>query len=135
MVVSQAPLQPFPNVNMVLMEYLSDMADWTDTAVPPDEVTTGLQINRVGGADDGITDFPRVEVRAFAPTYLEADELAELVRQKLLVLGGNAVMVGGKTVVVDFCQTDQPPEDAPYDNPDRVVVPAWYRLGLMRPRR
>lgn len=138
MVVYTGPLPAYPNANLVIMAYLEQngVVPYVDTAVPPDDVPVAVQVNRVGGYDDGFTDFPRVEVRTYAPSYLEADAKAEEVRQWLLVLGGNAVEYEpGKSATVDFCQTDQPPEDMPYDNPDRVVVPAWYRLGLMRPRR
>lgn len=138
MVVQTGPLPPFPNINYVVMSYLeaNGVVGYTDTAVPPDDVDLAVQVNRTGGYDDGFTDFPRVEVRAYAPTYPEAEELAETVRQWLLVLGGEQVeYADGKFATVDFCRTDQPPEDMPYDNPDRVVVPAWYRFGLMRPRR
>lgn len=138
MVVSQAPLKPFPNIALVVAAYLEQngVVPYVDTAVPPEDYEVAAQVVRVGGYDDGITDFPRVEVRTYAPSWDAAEEKAEEIRQWLLVLGGNAVEYAeGKSATIDFCRTDNPPEDMPYDNPDRVVVPAWYRFGLMRPRR
>ena len=138
MAVVQGPLAPFPNISKVLISYLEGTAGvpYVDTALPPDEVPLAVQVARVGGDDDGLTDYPRVEVRTYAPTWEEAEEMAESIRQWLLVLGGEGVEYApGQVAVVDFCRTDGPPEDSPYDNPDRVMVPAWYRFGLMRPSR
>lgn len=137
MVVKAGPLPSFANINEVLIRYLedNDVVPYVDTVVPPDDIPLAVQVVRVGGYDDGLTDYPRVEVRTYAPDWSTAEETAERVRQWLLVLGGEGVEYKpGKVAVIDFCHTDSPPEDMPYDNPDRFVVPAWYRLSLMRPK-
>ena len=127
------PPLPFANVEKVLMVALEDLG-WTDTETPDAEIEVGIRINRVGGTDDGITDYPRVEVSCFAPSYDEVHTLSETVRDRMLALGGEAFVVGGQRVTVDFCRTDTPPEGVPYDNPDRDRATGWYQLGLMRPR-
>ncbi|MFD0450161.1 hypothetical protein ACFQZK_03905 [Rhodococcus aetherivorans] len=55
------PPLPFANVEKVLMVALEDLG-WTDTETPDAEIEVGIRINRVGGTDDGITDYPRVEI-------------------------------------------------------------------------
>lgn len=131
MVVAEPPL--FADIEVVLMVALADLAE-TDTVTPDDDIDVGIRINRVGGTDDGITDYPRVEISCYAPTRNEAQQLAERVRRRMLALGGEAFVVDGQKVTIDFCRTDTPPEGVPYDNPDRDRVVSWYLLGLMPPR-
>lgn len=127
------PTVPFANVEKVLMAALADLGD-TDTETPPEDTPAGIRINRVGGTDDGITDYPRVEISCYAPTYDAMHALAEAVRDRMLTLGGEAFVVDGRRVTIDFARTDTPPEQVPYDNPDRKRAAGWYLLGLMRPR-
>lgn len=121
----------WPDVEELLMAYLEQVAP-TDTVTPEQMTSKAIRVLRVGGSDDGVTDSPRVEVACFAPTRNEAREMGEQCRQLLLVLGGQAVRIDGRHVLVDSCRTDTPPEPVPYDNPDVDRAVAYYRLGLRR---
>lgn len=126
----------FAPIEDVLIAYLETNTDLPgDTVLPGDEVGEGFLVNRVGGEDDGITDYPRVEVTWFAHTRAREQQLGEQGRQLLLVLGGQAVTYDGgeHRVIVDFCATDTPPDSVPYENPDRRRNAAYYRAGLRRP--
>jgi hypothetical protein len=130
----------FPDVHDVLITYLRQRI--TDAAVDtvfPEKITGPvLRVLRIGGTDNGTTDFPRVEVTAAHRTFDEARKLGERARQELLVLSGRAVDdVPGHDgpVLIDSCRTDTPPEPVPYDNPDVDRHPAVYVLALRRPRR
>lgn len=128
-----APEPPFPNIETTLMAYLAPLGP-TDTVAPPDG-QTGIRVNRAGGPDDRITDFPRVRVTCYAPTRDASVALGESVRQMMLVLGGQAVDTGAaKPVLIDTCDTDTSPEQDYYENPDRREDEAYYRLSLRRPR-
>lgn len=132
--VVREPDTDFADIEELLMSYLSTLAP-TDTVTPDDSVPVGIRINRVGGEDDTITDYPRVQVSVFAPTRNDANRIGERARQMLLVLGGEQLLTDdGKRVTIDYCRTDVPPETVPYENPDRDFVTSYYRLGLMRPR-
>lgn len=121
----------WPDVEELLMAYLAELAP-TDTVTPAQITGKVIRVSRVGGSDDGVTDFPRVEVACYALTRNDAHQLGEQSRQRMLVLGGQAVDVNGRAVLVDFCRTDTPPEPVPYDNPDVDRSLAYYRLGLRR---
>ncbi|APE09705.1 hypothetical protein BO226_11230 [Rhodococcus sp. 2G] len=131
MVVS-TPL-PFANAEKLVILALEDLG-WTDIDPPPEDVEIGIRVNRVGGTDDGITDYPRFEISCFAPSYDEVNDLSETVRDRMLALGGEVFVLDGRRVTIDFCRTDVPPESTPYENPDRIRKTAWYQAGLMRPR-
>lgn len=126
----------YPNVEDVLMAFLADIEE-TDTEPPIEDDGIGIQINRVGGSDDGITDYPRVSVTCHHPDPRGASNLARRVQQRMLNISGREIVVDGepKPVCVDFCRTDTPPEAEPYENPEARREIAYYLLGLQRPRR
>lgn len=126
----------YPNIEDVVMVYLDGLAD-TDTVPPRNKRKIGIQINRVGGSDDGITDYPRISVVCHHPDPREASKLARRVQQRMLNISGRDIVVDGepKPVCVDFCRTDTPPEPEPYENPEARREIAYYLLGLQRPRR
>lgn len=131
----------FPDVHDVLITYLEGelAGPLVDTEKPEQIPADGaVRVLRVGGRDDTITDYPRVEIACYAHTFDEARHLGERCRQYLLVLGGQGVYgVPGhdRPVLVDRCRTDTPPEPVPYDNPDVDRHVGYYRLELRRPRR
>ncbi len=142
MVVSAEPDLDFPSIELVLMAYLTGALGVPADTAPPDPDRADpdspvFEVRRVGGTDDGITDYPRVEVKTHAGSRPAAQALGERARQHLLVLGGRAVAVPEYTgpVLVDSCRTDTPPERLPTMNPDADVDVAYYRVALRRPRR
>ncbi len=137
--VVRLDLTPFPDIEDVLMAYLSPIAP-TDTVVPDDGVD-GIEITRVGGPDDGITDYPRVEISCYADDRNACRTMAEEVRQAMQndVIRASPIdftdddeMVW--SVQIDRCDTDTPAENIGYKNPGRRRKPAYYRLALRRPR-
>jgi hypothetical protein len=51
-------LPPFPDAETVLLALLEPLAQ-TVTATPADLVAPLIRVQRVGGSDDGIIDYPR----------------------------------------------------------------------------
>lgn len=133
----------WPDVHDVLITYLGAtlpagvVVDTEKPAVIPAE--GAVRVLRVGGRDDGITDYPRVEVACYHGGGFDACRaLGERCRQLLLAIGGHGVPdVPGHTkpVLVDRCRTDTPPEPVPYDNPDTERWVGFFQLELRRPRR
>ncbi|MBF6063018.1 hypothetical protein IU500_12420 [Nocardia terpenica] len=90
---------------------------------------TGLpcfQVNRVGGADDGISDRPVLQVAAFAETRAQAWELAEKARQAILDAPGT--LVAG--VLVDDARTAVGHQQIPDIDPDDRRVVSSYVLSF-----
>ncbi len=137
-VVVQLSLDRFPDIEDVLMAYLSAIAP-TDTVVPPKGVD-GIEIARVGGTDDGITDYPRVEITCYAEDRNTCKNMAEDVRQAMQndVIRANPIEYDDGqlawSVQIDRSDTDTPAENVGYKNPERRRKPAFYRLALRRPR-
>lgn len=127
----------FPDIQEVLMAYLAPLAE-TDTEPPidPDE-GIGIQINRVGGGNDGISDYPRVQITCHHPDPQGASLLARQVANRMENIPGVAIDVEGepKPICVDSCRVDTPPEAEPYDNPDARREVAFYALSLQKPWR
>lgn len=95
-----------------------------------------VQVLRVGGDDDGITDRPLVEVAAFAPTYEEAIQVASRARQRMLASGCTRVPTptypGG--VTIDRCRTVTSPQEQPDENPALRRKLGTYLVEFRRPR-
>ena len=127
----------FPDIHEVLMAYLAPLGE-TDTE-PPDEDDQwrGIQSNRVGGHDDGISDYPRVMITCHAPDPSEASRLARTVRNWMDRIIDATIAVTGepKPIGVDSCRVDTPPEAEPYENPDARREVAYYALSLQKPWR
>lgn len=127
----------FPDIQEVLMVYLAPLAE-TDTEPPLDpDVGIGIQINRVGGASDGISDFPRVAITCHHPDPRGASKLARQVANRMEYIAGEAIVVEDepKPICIDSCRVDTPPESEPYENPDARTEIAYYALSLQKPWR
>ena len=68
-----------------------------------------MTVNRIGGADDRITDYPTIDVEFYAPTRAAAYDLAEQARQIVLK---TPVRFG--TVVVDNVLISAGPRRLPF---------------------
>jgi hypothetical protein len=121
-------LPPFPDAETVLLALLESLAP-TVTATPADLVAPLIRVQRVGGSDDGITDYPRMEIACHGKDRAQAWQLAEQCRQ--LILGSIRTRVAG--VLIDTVRTDNPPTQVPYATTENIRrVLAYYRLGWRR---
>lgn len=85
-----------------------------------------LVVNRVGGGDDLITDYPRMSLEFYAGTRAIAYALCEDARQILLVrprLG---------TVIIDRVLASVGPRRLPWDNPGVQRFELEARISLRR---
>jgi hypothetical protein len=127
----------FPDIQEVLMVYLAPLSE-TDTAPPIDpDVGIGIQINRAGGHNDGISDFPRVQITCHHPDPRGASKLARQVANRMERIAGQPIEVEDepRPVCIDSCRVDTPPETEPYENPDERAEVAYYALSLQKPWR
>ncbi|MGW5720777.1 phage tail termination protein [Amycolatopsis sp. NPDC003865] len=122
-------LGPWPDAETVVMAMLSPIAR-TVTSTPNPLPTPIIRVQRVGGSDDRITDFPRIEIACYGENRAQAWDLSEQCRQT--ILASRATLVAG--VLVDNADTDTPAQQIPYDDPDVRRVVAYYRLAWRRPR-
>lgn len=120
-------LGAFPDAEAVVMTLLEPVAP-TVTSTPESLVTQVIRVQRVGGSDDGITDYPRMEIACYGTNRAEAWELAEQCRR--VILASVRTEVDG--VLIDNARTDNPPTQIPYANPDVRRVIAYYRFAWRR---
>jgi hypothetical protein len=127
-------LAGFADVEDVVMELLETVAP-TVTIPPPQFQPPLIQVSRVGGADNGITDRPLLYIACFGRTYALAKAMAEQCRQIILASAATSVLLAGYPfgVLVDRAETVSPPAELPADNPEMRRKVATYRLELRRP--
>jgi len=128
-------LTGFPDAELVMMDLLTPVGvtvtATSENLAPPVVVV----VQRVGGADDGVTDRPRVQVVCYGATRPAAWALAEQARQIVLAAGGTAVTGTNVTgVFLDSTRTETPSVQLPDPNRDVRAVTAVYRLSYRRPR-
>lgn len=111
----------------VVMTLLAPIAP-TVTSTPNPIEPPVIRVQRIGGSDDGVSDFPRIEVAAYGADRQQAWALAEQCRQA--ILASPRTVVGGQ--LVDNARTDTPAQQVPYDQPDVRRVVALYRLTWRR---
>ncbi|MGC0364810.1 hypothetical protein ABH922_002794 [Rhodococcus sp. 27YEA15] len=135
--VVEADATLFPDVEDVLMAYLAPLGE-VDTE-PPQEHSDwiGIQVNRVGGANDETGDYPRVMIVCYHPDPRKASKLARRVENYMDRIADDDIDVEDepKPIRVDFCRVDTPPEAEPIENPNARTVVAYYALGLQKPWR
>lgn len=95
-----------------------------------------IQVLRIGGADDGITDYPLLHFLFYSDTYEDACAAAEEGRQIVLAAPGTAVVVEGypKPILIDSARTRAAPIEAPRDNPDLRLKTGTFQISYRRPR-
>lgn len=145
MVVTREELEPYADIQLVLMQALEQRTGaWADM-LPPEDGVEGYEIVRVPGRpDDGLTDYPHVRVSAYANDQVAAQRLAERARQIVQSLDNGGVIemapdcpdpeLAGKTVQFDTARGDVPPEGQAYPNPNRTQVTGFFAFSLRRPR-
>lgn len=124
-------LPPFPDIELAVHAMLEETGARRVTSLPEAYNGEGeiILIQRVGGNDNGVTDFPRVAITTFAPERARSRQLSEEVRQRVLASG--RTRWNGATI--DSADT----ETAPVEGPpimDARALPAVYRFSLRRPR-
>ncbi|WP_405159839.1 hypothetical protein OG203_25685 [Nocardia sp. NBC_01499] len=115
----------WPDAEAVMVALLDPIAQ-TDTVMTPATKVPFIQVNRVGGTDDGITDRPVVQVAVFGATRAQAWALAEEVRHAVRAAAGS--MVGG--VLVDDTRTALGHQQIPEIDPDDRRVISTYQLSF-----
>ncbi len=130
-------LAAFPDAEAVGMALLDPVAPGQVWQTTPEQIAVPLiQVLRVGGTDNGITDAPLLFVACYGVGeggYDEAKGMAEQCRQIILAAGSTAVVVNGLPVFIDSTRTAAPPVETPRDNPDLRRKTATYRLTYRRP--
>jgi hypothetical protein len=124
-----ALLTGFPDVEAAVLDLLDSVAS-TVTSTPANFTPPLVQVQRIGGEDDGLTDYPVVVVTCYGASRSDAWEMAEDCRQ--LILASVNEEPGG--ALVDSAATITPAQQIPDPNTALRVVTATYRLGLRRPR-
>lgn len=126
-----AGLYAWPDVEVLAVTELAQFAPtYTDT---PPELERAIRVIRTGGSDDGITDYPVVEITCYgsgdAPRA-DAWALAGQVREFLLARRG--YLFGG--ALLDDARTATPPAQLPEINPEIRSVTHSYVLAFRRQR-
>lgn len=125
----------FPDIERVVMDLLASFKLGTvataniQTETPIDLETRLPFILVVAGTgdDDGLTDYPLVDVEVFAPTRAMAYALAEDIRARLLEAPHR---VNG--VIIDFVRTTIRPRRLPWANEQIRRFAATYRFSARR---
>lgn len=121
------PWQPnpvqFPDIELVVT---SGLRPWLPAgvfvgrAVPAERRPRMVIVNRDGGNDDGVTDFPRVRLRVWDETAQAVNDLAALVAASMQRLVGTTVVTRARK------------ESGPYDVPDASGQEQRYLLFSLR---
>lgn len=132
-------LAPFPDAELVAMDLLDPFGD-TVTATPAPTIPNGLiQVERVGGGDDGVTDRPLVRVTCFGSTRKAAWDMTRAIQQ--VVLAAGATMVTGPNtiedypggVLIDKTRTASPPKQVPESGRGSRQIETVYEIHMRRP--
>jgi hypothetical protein len=127
-------LAPFADAEAVVMALLASLG--TTVSTTPAQITSPIiRVERVGGADDLVTDYPRIDVSVLYPIAQDGDTaaawtLAELCRQTMLAARNTTV----SGALIDNCENATPPQLLPWDDPNLRLISATYQLALRRPR-
>ena len=122
-------LSPFPDAEAVVIELVESVSPGSVfTELPESFVAPAIRVQRTGGSDNGVTDYPFVEITSFGASRAKAWEMDALVRQLVLASGGS-VHAG---VLVDSARTMTPPQQLPDPRFDVRVVTSSYRIGFRR---
>lgn len=121
-------LPAFPDAELVVMALLADLATVV-TSTPEGIAGPLVRVARIGGTDDGVTDYARVEVLCYHTTRPLSQVLATACRVRISAAGGTAA--GG--VLIDRAYPDVAPTHESYRNPDVRAVPGIYRFEWRRP--
>lgn len=129
---------PFPDIEAVFLDLLDGLAE-TVTATGPTITPPLIRIVRIGGADDGVTDRPRVQLVHYGHTRRDAWALARQTQQVVLAAAGS-IVTGPETVeeypggvLLDVTATATPPRQLDEQGRDERSVETIYEVHLRRP--
>ena len=84
------------------------------------------RVSKIGGTDDGVTDFTLVDVDIFAETRDQAQQISEDIRTHL------RPRIRAGSAIVDSVRTSVSPRQLPWDNASVRKFGATYAIGLRR---
>lgn len=118
----------------LLLPVVGNVATAIGTATPDVIPTPYIQVSRLGGADDGLTDHAHVEVACFHSSRTAAWALAMSAQQYMLAARAQEVVQSqnGRHAVVDYSLTITPPEQVPYPDQALYLVVGVYQLSMRR---
>jgi hypothetical protein len=122
----------FPDIELVCMDLLNNLGK-TVTATGETVPAGTIQIERIGGPDDGLTDRPRVQITAYGSSRQNAWQLIENCRQRILASGGTLVY-GEYTngVLIDLARTATPPRQLPEFGRGARIVQGVFEFHVRR---
>lgn len=124
--------KPFPDIELVVMDLLASIGN-TVTATGPDIPSGTIQVERIGGPDDGITDRPRVMLTFFGATRVAAWLQCRTAQQIILASGGTLVSgTNVQNVLIDHAHTATPPRQLPEYGRGARIVQAVFEFHLRR---
>jgi len=92
-------------------------------------------VRRIGGENDGITDFPLMLTSCIGDSRPASNLLAAQVQATILNAINDSVVLGdGSTALIDGSIVRVADHPETYDNPDLRVVTGTYELRLRRPK-
>jgi hypothetical protein len=121
-------LTAFPDAEDIGLDLLASLGP-TVLVTPATLVPPLIVVRRVGGFDSYITDRARLQVQCFGSTHVQARDLAEACRQKVLAAPGADLVAG---VAVDRAVTESAPTFVDYGQPSIHRYVATYRLEVRR---
>jgi len=132
--------RPFPDIELVLIDLLDPAFTAAVTATGAELTPPMVQVERVGGADDGITDRPRVRLRAIGATRSLAWRLARETQAYLTTRALGRIITGKWTaaeypagVMLDAVSTATPPRQVPEAGRAANMVDVIMEIHLRRP--
>lgn len=131
-----ALLPGFADAEQVMLVLLEQTSASTVTALGNPIVPPVIRVNRLGGPDDGLTDYPQLEVLCFGADRTDSWRLAEQCRQYVLAARHTEVILpdGLFRVVIDHSLTTTSAEQIPWPDTAQRPVVATYELQMRRPR-
>jgi hypothetical protein len=119
----------FPDVEAVVCDLLEQVAPTTTYLDKGwDDVLPVIQVNRVGGSRDSITDVARVQVAVWAETRAQVWQLANQIRDLILYAGNTRV----NGVLIDWTEESIAGQQVPDIDPDDRRVISTYQFAFRR---
>jgi hypothetical protein len=129
-------LPPYWDIELIMLDLLEPLGGPNTTVTHTDEDFTppAIQVQRVGGTDDGVTDRAQVQVTCFGATRVAAWQLNNQVQQRVLSVSGGGVVSGDYVTgaVIDHTETTASGRQLPYTNPDMRTVVSEFRVDTRR---
>ena len=122
-------LDRFPDIEDLLLSIL-ESAGPTALATPKEIAPPLIVVRRIGGDNDLITDYPRMQIDCFGVNRRTAADLAEACRQIILAAPGT----GLGHASIDQSWTESAPSFVAYGDPRSQRYVATYGLALRRAR-